>query len=58
MFKRARQAIGMEGLWFHDFRRSFVTKPRRASVPELVVMKMSGHRTREVFERYNTMLEL
>ncbi len=57
MFKRARRAIGMEGLWLHDMRRSFVTKARRAGVPESVVMKMSGHRTREVFERYNIVSE-
>jgi len=57
MFNRARRAIGMEGLWFHDMRRSFVTKARRAGVPESVVMKMSGHRTREVFERYNIVSE-
>lgn len=57
MFNRARRAIGMEGLWFHDLRRSFVTNARRAGVPESVVMKMSGHRTREVFERYNIVSE-
>ncbi len=58
MFNRARRAIGMEGLWFHDKRGSFVTKARRAGVPESVVMKMSGHRTREVFERYNIVSEV
>jgi hypothetical protein len=34
-------------------RRSFVTNARKRVVPESVVMKMSGHRTRSVFARYN-----
>jgi integrase len=53
MFDKARKAIGREGLWFHDLRRSFVTNARRRGVPESVVMRMSGHRTRAVFDRYN-----
>ncbi|MCP4599102.1 MAG: site-specific integrase [Proteobacteria bacterium] len=52
-FKRACHSAGMEGVWFHDLRRSFVTAARRRGVPESVIMKMTGHRTRNVFERYN-----
>lgn len=52
-FRRACKSAGITGLWFHDLRRSFVTKARKAGVPESVVMRMSGHRTRKVFERYN-----
>jgi integrase len=53
MFRRACAAAKLKGVWFHDLRRSFVTNARRRGVPESVVMKMSGHRTRAVFDRYN-----
>lgn len=52
-FGRARRGAGLAGVWFHDLRRSFVTNARKAGVPESVVMRMSGHKTRAVFDRYN-----
>jgi integrase len=58
MFKRACEAAGLvygrdNGVIFHDLRRSFVTNARKRGIPESVVMAMSGHRTRNVFDRYN-----
>lgn len=55
--ERAREAAGLDGVWVHDLRRSFVTLSRRSGLPESVVARFSGHRTPAVFRRYNIVEE-
>ncbi len=55
--ERARVKVGLDGVWVHDLRRSFVTQARRSGLPESVVARFSGHRTAAVFKRYNIIEE-
>jgi len=42
------------GFVFHDLRHTFNTNMRKAGVAESVIMAITGHSTREMFDRYNT----
>jgi len=42
------------GFIFHDCRHTFNTNMRKAGVPESVIMAITGHSTREMFDRYDT----
>ena len=45
------------GITFHDLRHTFNTNMRKAGNHDTVTMDITGHSTREMFDRYNTVDE-
>ena len=53
-FNAACDRAGIENFLFHDLRHTFNTNMRRAGVDHTVIMKLTGHKTMAMFNRYNT----
>ncbi|HUG01909.1 MAG TPA: tyrosine-type recombinase/integrase [Longimicrobiales bacterium] len=51
-WRSACERAGLPGTLFHDLRRSAVVRFERAGISRSVSMKLSGHRTQNIFDRY------
>ena len=53
-FKKGCKEAGIKDLRFHDLRHTFNTNMRKAGIDRSVIMKIMGHKSTSMFQRYNT----
>ena len=53
-FTSACRKAGKVNFRFHDLRHTFNTNMRKAGVDHSVIMKLTGHKSPSMFQRYNT----
>ncbi|NIM97842.1 MAG: tyrosine-type recombinase/integrase [candidate division Zixibacteria bacterium] len=55
--RRALKKTGIEDFTLHDLRHTYNTNMRKAGVQRSVIMKLTGHATLSMYNRYNTVDE-
>jgi integrase len=52
-WRKATKAAGCPGRILHDMRRTAIRRFTRSGIAEATAMRLSGHKTRSVFDRYD-----